>query len=183
MEDEFQFQIQPPSLLLSGEASSALPLVARLRFFGQRCRGNRDPLFAINDGVPAEAPPYNFFSEAASSSLHHQLPGLLSLELPQNTAVVESPMMNPRIETAQYGKQRRRRQQQRLSDKTRCLQRLLPWDEKMDMATVLEEAYKYIRFLQAQVRVLQSMPCESGGRPRRLHVVQQPALAVEIWGG
>ncbi|GFP82482.1 transcription factor bhlh117 [Phtheirospermum japonicum] len=29
------------------------------------------------------------------------------------------------------------------------------------MATVLEEAYKYIKFLQAQVNVLQSMPCES----------------------
>ncbi|KAL0319778.1 UNVERIFIED_CONTAM: Transcription factor [Sesamum radiatum] len=185
MEDEFQFQIQPPPLLLSGEAASAVDeaymngVCAGLSFRSLLTYGSlgpgaetgrypfkmpkTEPLFAVNDGIAAEAPPYNFFSEAASSSLHHQLPGLLSLELPQNTAVVESPMMNPRIEAAPYGKQRRRRQQQRLSDKTRCLQKLLPWDEKMDMATVLEEAYKYIRFLQAQVRVLQSMPCESAG--------------------
>ncbi|EYU40274.1 hypothetical protein MIMGU_mgv1a020949mg, partial [Erythranthe guttata] len=33
---------------------------------------------------------------------------------------------------------------------------------KMNMATVLEEAYRYIKFLQAQVSALQSMPCQSG---------------------
>ncbi|XAR68073.1 hypothetical protein NMG60_11003074 [Bertholletia excelsa] len=53
-------------------------------------------------------------------------------------------------------KQRRRK----ISDKTRCLQKLMPWDKKMDYATMLEEAYKYVKFLQAQVRVLQSMPSD-----------------------
>ncbi|EPS66715.1 hypothetical protein M569_08064, partial [Genlisea aurea] len=60
-----------------------------------------------------------------------------------------------------YHHQKRRKllpPQQKLSDKTRSLQKLLPWDEKMDIATVLESAYEYIRFLQAQVRALQSMP-------------------------
>ncbi|KAL7000228.1 hypothetical protein U1Q18_001376 [Sarracenia purpurea var. burkii] len=54
-----------------------------------------------------------------------------------------------------------RQRRQRISDKTRCLQKLLPWDKKMDMATVLEEAYKYVKFLQAQISVLQCMPCHS----------------------
>nr|WIE96083.1 basic helix-loop-helix transcription factor [Loropetalum chinense var. rubrum] len=54
-----------------------------------------------------------------------------------------------------------RQRRQRISDKTRCLQKLMPWDKKMDMATMLEEAYKYIKFLQAQINVLQSMTCES----------------------
>lgn len=41
----------------------------------------------------------------------------------------------------------------------KCLQKLLPLpDKRMDMATVLEEAYKYVKYLQAQVRVLESMP-------------------------
>lgn len=31
----------------------------------------------------------------------------------------------------------------------------------MDIATMLKEAYKYIRFLQAQVSILQSMPITS----------------------
>ncbi|KAM7495179.1 hypothetical protein LguiB_029788 [Lonicera macranthoides] len=54
-----------------------------------------------------------------------------------------------------------RERRQKISDKTRSLQKLLPWDKKMDMATMLEEAYKYIKFLQAQISVLQSMPCDS----------------------
>ncbi|GFP85338.1 transcription factor bhlh117 [Phtheirospermum japonicum] len=58
-------------------------------------------------------------------------------------------------------KQRCRHRQQRPTNKTWYLQKLLPWDGKVDMATVLEEVYKYINFLQAQVSVLQSMPCES----------------------
>lgn len=185
MENEFQFQHHLP--LVGGEASSASVdeayingVCAGLSFRSLLTGGSFEPAaetldplkmpktelrFAIDDGVSAEAPPYNFFSEASSSSYRHQLPGLLSFELPQNTVTVamESPMLKcPRVETVSYGKQPRGRRQHRLSDKTRCLQKLLPWDEKMDMATVLEEAYKYIKFLQAQVRVLQSMPCESG---------------------
>ena len=58
-----------------------------------------------------------------------------------------------------------RQRRQKISDKTRCLQKLMPWDKKMDMATMLEEAYKYIKFLQAQMRALQSMPCESNFVP------------------
>lgn len=49
----------------------------------------------------------------------------------------------------------------KLSDKTRLLQKLLPSNKKMDIATMLEETYKYVRFLQAQVRAIQSMPLES----------------------
>ncbi|KAJ0693375.1 putative transcription factor bHLH family [Helianthus annuus] len=48
-----------------------------------------------------------------------------------------------------------------LSDKTRSLQKLLPLDRKMDMATIYEETYKYIMFLKAQISVLESMPVAS----------------------
>ncbi|XP_031130413.1 uncharacterized protein LOC116032133 [Ipomoea triloba] len=51
---------------------------------------------------------------------------------------------------------RERRQKQ--CEKIRYLQKLMPWDTKMDTARMLEEAYKYVKFLQAQVRVLQNMP-------------------------
>ncbi|KAJ0030304.1 hypothetical protein Pint_14159 [Pistacia integerrima] len=37
----------------------------------------------------------------------------------------------------------------------------MPCEKKMDTATTLEEAYKYVRFLQSQVNTLQSMPLES----------------------
>nr|WQQ41775.1 bHLH33 protein [Camellia japonica] len=62
-----------------------------------------------------------------------------------------------------------RQRRQRISEKTRCLQKLLPWDKKMDMATMLEEAYKYVKFLQAQISVLQSMPCNSSSFEAQNH--------------
>ncbi|KAG2379787.1 monogalactosyldiacylglycerol synthase [Vigna angularis] len=40
-------------------------------------------------------------------------------------------------------------------------QKLMSWDKKMNQGTLLEEAYKYVRFLQAQFRLLQSMPSHS----------------------
>ncbi|XP_004487384.1 uncharacterized protein [Cicer arietinum] len=61
---------------------------------------------------------------------------------------------SPLIPQSNLARQRR----QKLSEKTRCLQKLMPWDKKMDQATLLEEAYKYVKFLQAQFSVLQSMP-------------------------
>lgn len=74
-------------------------------------------------------------------------------------APLKSPGTRPPPVTTQSDLARQRRQ--KISDKTRCLQKLLPSDKKMDMATMLEEAYKYVKFLQAQVRVLQSMPYNS----------------------
>ena len=54
-----------------------------------------------------------------------------------------------------------RRRRQKLSEKTQSLQRLMPWDTKMDMATMMDEAHKYITFLQAQLKALQTMPPSS----------------------
>ncbi|XP_008455394.1 transcription factor bHLH117 [Cucumis melo] len=71
------------------------------------------------------------------------------------TSATASPTVQ--IPRSTFARQRR----QKLSDKTRCLQKLLPWDKKMDIATMLEEACKYVKFLQAQLLALQSMPCES----------------------
>ncbi|XP_047965007.1 transcription factor bHLH117 [Salvia hispanica] len=132
------------------------------------------PFFPTGDGA---APLYNFISETAPFPLHHQLPGLLSYELPQNAVEINSPAPNPRSE-ADPKEKRPRRRQGRLSDKTQCLRKLLPGDEKMDMATVLEEAYKYIVFLQSQVRALQSMPCQSGAGGDLYELNRQQLLQV-----
>ncbi|CAN6457930.1 unnamed protein product [Victoria cruziana] len=50
----------------------------------------------------------------------------------------------------------------KISERTRALERLMPWSAKMDTATMLENAFKYVKFLQAQVSVLKSMPAMSG---------------------
>ncbi|GAB4859484.1 hypothetical protein Ancab_010951 [Ancistrocladus abbreviatus] len=54
-----------------------------------------------------------------------------------------------------------RRKRKNISDKVNCLGRILPGDRKLDMATVLGETYKYVKFLEAQISVLQSMPMAS----------------------
>ncbi|KAK9084949.1 hypothetical protein Sjap_025360 [Stephania japonica] len=59
-----------------------------------------------------------------------------------------------RLSGSEAARQRRRR----ISDRTRDLERLMPWTKKMDIAAMLGEAYKYIEFLAAQVQVLRSMP-------------------------
>ncbi|TKY48776.1 dimerization protein [Spatholobus suberectus] len=81
----------------------------------------------------------------------HRLPQLRSPEQPDPKRHRLDSSVIPQSSLA-------RQRRQKLSEKTRCLQKLMPWDKKMDQATLLEEAYKYVKFLQAQFRVLQSMP-------------------------
>ncbi|CAA7030237.1 unnamed protein product [Microthlaspi erraticum] len=58
---------------------------------------------------------------------------------------------------ATFGGDRRKK----ISDKIRSLEKLMPWEKKMSLATVLEEAHKYIKFLQSQISALRWMPLES----------------------
>ncbi|CAA0808614.1 Transcription factor bHLH117 [Striga hermonthica] len=55
--------------------------------------------------------------------------------------------------------QQQPRRRSTVPEKARLLQKLLPSEKRMDTAEVLEETHKYIRFLEAQVGVLRSMPC------------------------
>ncbi|ESQ47665.1 hypothetical protein EUTSA_v10021235mg [Eutrema salsugineum] len=56
-----------------------------------------------------------------------------------------------------YGGDRRRR----VSDKIRSLEKLMPWESKMSLAKILDEAHKYVKFLQSQIASLRWMPLES----------------------
>lgn len=99
-------------------------------------------------------PPFNNSSSSPSSS--RKRPRFDSSVCPNH---VLSPPVQPQRELA-------RQRRQNISDKVRCLQKLMPCEKKMDIATTLEEAYKYVRFLQAQVKSLQSMPLESSFAPQ-----------------
>ncbi|KFK31544.1 hypothetical protein AALP_AA6G126100 [Arabis alpina] len=49
----------------------------------------------------------------------------------------------------------------KVSDKIRSLEKVIPWEKKMSLATILEETHKYITFLQSQIASLLWMPLDS----------------------
>ncbi|KAH0984167.1 hypothetical protein GBA52_011344 [Prunus armeniaca] len=88
----------------------------------------------------------------SSSSSPYEIPAKPRTRKRGTPSPSPSPSLSPHASSLARGRR------QKLSDKTRCLEKLLPLDRKMDTATVFEEAYKYVKFLQAQVTALQAMP-------------------------
>ncbi|GER46848.1 basic helix-loop-helix (bHLH) DNA-bindingsuperfamily protein [Striga asiatica] len=156
MDPQFLFQMHPPAFPDGYASTSVEDAYFRGVQAGLNFRSLLDsaPL-ATYDGV-LRAPLTSFPDKAAPPPFRvGRLPDLDSLD---TAAGLESgfPIAN-RFRKARAQQQPRRRST--VAEKARLLQKLLPSYKRMDTAEVLEETHKYIRFLEAQVGVLRSMPC------------------------
>ncbi|XP_048232948.1 transcription factor bHLH117 [Ricinus communis] len=130
---------------------------------------NSTPLFHLSSSPP---PSFSFFAQHfTSNSQTFKIPKKeTSLPLPDPLFTNLNPHTNnPQtsnsivegfsiLSSNPSQKNKRQRCRQTMGDKFRILQKLMPWDKRMDTATMLAEAYNYINFLQAQVKALQAMP-------------------------
>nr|DAD19945.1 TPA_asm: hypothetical protein HUJ06_021408 [Nelumbo nucifera] len=99
--------------------------------------------------------------------INRLLPGSYSIvrnfALPNLSSIawLQAPKRSPPSSAAVHMSTLARQRRKKIGDRTRCMLKLIPWDKKISMAMLLEEAYKYIEFLKAQLRALQTMPCQS----------------------
>ncbi|MQL68095.1 hypothetical protein Taro_000419 [Colocasia esculenta] len=84
-----------------------------------------------------------------------------SCSLVDQRAVPRSTASRPSVQQSLPPNTRSRGRRKGISERIRLLGKLMPGDRKMTISDTLEEARKYVKFLEAQVAALQCMPSES----------------------
>lgn len=101
------------------------------------------------DRIQMKPPTVPFSSSPSRSVQKRKLPAAF-----WNGTEIFNPAKNPASKAARV-------RRKNISDRTTILASLMPWERRMSISTMLEEAKKYVKFLEAQVMAVQYMPVES----------------------
>ncbi|XP_057852655.2 uncharacterized protein LOC131062933 [Cryptomeria japonica] len=128
-----------------------------------------DPLFIPSPPMSLSIPPSPQFSSDTSLSSCQSFSGSVSCPLPSlQPSEEETEHLNQLIQL-QGGRKppyasvdpqsvAARHRRSKIREKIRSLEKLIPQGSKLDTTRMLDEAIKYLKFLQAQFDVLESMP-------------------------
>ncbi|KAK3028433.1 hypothetical protein RJ639_039025 [Escallonia herrerae] len=169
---------EPPNTDFQGRSTEQFDFLSGSPSFhqlpGLSCLEQVNDEFAITESAPKRLKP---FTPPSDGDL------IIPQQLLRNFQMSNYGYKPPEIASAAAAvpAERRRRPtvNQVISEKTHSLKKMLPASggKKMDQATVFEEAYRYIKFLQAQVSVLQSMPGDSS------RFATRPPCNAQVVGG
>ncbi|WOL15104.1 hypothetical protein Cni_G23885 [Canna indica] len=106
--------------------------------------------------IPTGIPMCNMVSSIESPNKRIRIPSDSSSASspPLSDSALPSPLRRRSMPSSELSRLRRKK----ISDRTRIIESLMPWERRMDTGTMLGEAYKYVRFLEAQVAALYTMP-------------------------
>lgn len=108
-----------------------------------------------------------------TSKTNLKLDCVLSNPLPRTSTRLATPYTRPRVDVQEEGSRffingkpaatsvepqsvAARHRRKKISERIRVLEKLIPGGNKMDTATMLDEAIEYVKFLQLQVQILES---------------------------